>query len=298
MTLTGAGQASLLQQAGALASRRAALRLAAEKTAHSYLRGPHGRRRAGAGERFWQFRPYHPGDAPRDIDWRQTAKRDDVFVREREHDAAQTLWVWCDRSASMDYSSGAKLPTKFEQAEILMLAAALLALEGGERVGVVGSGTPARSHVSALAQVQGQLDEAPALSEGLMPSGSRGVCVLASDFYCDLALVQAACANARVRDNRVILLQICDRSEEDMPWHGRVRFEDSEAADQSLMIDDVDALRVAYREKFRAHRDALADIAHRHGGFLLTARTDEAADDVLARVVAAVTGQEEGAWAR
>ncbi len=289
--MSDARKTSVIEQAGALASLRDALRLEAEKVAHSYLRGPHGRKRAGAGEKFWQFRPYHPGDVPRDIDWRQTAKRDEVFVREREHDAAQTLWLWCDRTASMDYSGSGKIPTKFERAEVLALAAAVLALEGGERVGVLGTGQPARSHISALAQLQSQLDEAPALDAGLMPAGSRGVTLLASDFYVDTAVVDAACANLRARESRIVLLQICDRGEEDLPWRGRVRFEDAEASDDAMMIDDVDALRAAYREKFQAHRAALADIAQRHGGVLLAVRTDEAAGAVLARVIDAVTGQ-------
>lgn len=281
----------MFEQAGALASVHDAVRLEAEKVAHSYLRGPHGRRRSGAGEKFWQFRPYHPGDVPRDIDWRQTAKRDDVFVREREHDAAQTLWVWCDRSASMDYSSAAKCPTKGVRAEVLTLALSLLALEGGERVGVLGGGQTARSHVSALAELQSQLDMASVLDDGLMPAGARGVCVLVSDFYCDLAVVEAACANISARENRIVLLQLCDRSEEDLPWRGRVRFEDIETADNALMIDDVDGLRAAYREKFQAHRAALADLATQYGGRLLTAYTDETADHVLTRMVDAVTGQ-------
>lgn len=282
---------SMLEQAGALAAMRDAVRLEAEKVAHSYLRGPHGRKRAGAGEAFWQFRPYHAGDVPRDIDWRQTAKRDDVFVREREHDAAQTLWLWCDRTASMDYSSSARTPAKFERAEVLALATALLALEAGERVGVLGTGQPARSHASALAHLQAQLDDAPALDQGLMPAGSRGVCLMVSDFYTDPAVIEGVCANVRARESRIVLLQICDPSEEELPWRGRVRFEDIEAADEGMMIDDVDGLRSTYREKFLAHRAALADISRRYGGVLLSARTDQASGDALAHIIDAVTGQ-------
>lgn len=280
-----------LEQAGALAHARDALRLEAEKVAHSYLRGPHGRRRAGAGEKFWQFRPYHAGDMPRDIDWRQTAKRDDVFVREREHDAAQALWLWCDRTASMDYSANAKNPTKLACAEVLALATGLLALEGGERVGVLGTGQPARSHINALAYLQSQLDDAPTLESGLIPVGSRGICLIASDFYCETDIIDAVCANVRARENRIVLLQVCDRNEEDLPWRGRVRFENAEAVGESMMIDDVDGLRATYREKFQTHRNMLGDIARRHGGTLLVSRNDERADDVLARVIDAVTGE-------
>ncbi len=286
MTHTPAGH--VLQQAGALAQSRDALRLAAETVAHSYLRGPHGRRRTGVGESFWQFRPYNAGDVPRDIDWRQTAKRDDVFVREREHDAAQALWVWSDRAAGMRYSSAPRYAQKADMAEIIVLAASLLSLEGGERVGVLGSGQGARSHVSALEQLQAHLDDAPVLDARLMPAGSRAMCLLASDFYCDPAVVDAVCANARARDNRIVLLQVCDPAEEDLPWHGRVRFDDVTDATQGVMIDDVDALRAQYREKFTRHCAELSAIAQRHGGVFLHARTDEKAEAILDRVIDAI----------
>jgi len=33
------------------------------------------------------------GDQRRDIDWRQSAKRDTAFVRQMEWEASQTLWL-------------------------------------------------------------------------------------------------------------------------------------------------------------------------------------------------------------
>ena len=51
------------------------LLIAAERIADTVIHGMHGRRRAGPGEDFWQFRPYSPGDAAHRIDWRRSAKR-------------------------------------------------------------------------------------------------------------------------------------------------------------------------------------------------------------------------------
>lgn len=264
----------LLSQAATLAATRDALRLQAEKVAHSYLRGPHGRKRTGQGERFWQFRPYHAGDMPRDIDWRQSAKRDDVFVREREHEAAQSLWVWRDASASMRFSSRKSLPAKADYAEVIVLALSLLALEAGERVGALGADARARSHVNALPQLQAQLDEAPAPDARLVPPSSRAHVLLAGDFFMDIAGVDAACAAIAARQGRPVLLQVCDPAEESLPYRGRVRFDDIEQpVATGILIDDVDALRAAYLEKFSAHRAALGDIARRHGGLLVTATT-------------------------
>ena len=46
-------------------------------------------------------------DAAR-IDWRQSAKSQHLFVREREWEAAQTVWFWRDGGAGMDFSSGGR----------------------------------------------------------------------------------------------------------------------------------------------------------------------------------------------
>ena len=81
------------------------LLVAAERVAVTVAQGVHGRRRVGQGETFWQFRQYQPGDAAARIDWRESAKSQRLYVRETEWEAAQSVWLWRDASASMDYSS-------------------------------------------------------------------------------------------------------------------------------------------------------------------------------------------------
>lgn len=83
------------------------LLVAAERIAATVAQGVHGRRRIGQGETFWQFRQYQPGDAAVRIDWRESGKSQRLYVRETEWEAAQSVWLWCDASASMDYSSSA-----------------------------------------------------------------------------------------------------------------------------------------------------------------------------------------------
>ena len=50
--------------------------------------GFHGRRRAGQGEAFWQYRDHRAEDGARLVDWRRSARGDRFFVREREREAA------------------------------------------------------------------------------------------------------------------------------------------------------------------------------------------------------------------
>ena len=46
-----------------------------------------------------------PGEEARRIDWRRSARDDNLYVREREWEAAHTIWLWPDRSPSMAFSS-------------------------------------------------------------------------------------------------------------------------------------------------------------------------------------------------
>src|SRR6201992_4454370 len=92
--------------------------------------GVHGRRRAVMGESFWQFRRYASHDSSAAIDWRQSAKSQHIFVREREWEAAQTVWFWRDASPGMQFKSG-KI-SKRARADLLLLALASLLVRGGE----------------------------------------------------------------------------------------------------------------------------------------------------------------------
>ena len=111
--------------AHALAKRLPALLVEASRVAQTVAHGIHGRRRAGPGETFWQFRHYEPGDQPQLIDWRQSGKSDQVFVRELEWEAAQSVWLWSDVSASMGWTSSDSHDSKRKRAELLALARSL-----------------------------------------------------------------------------------------------------------------------------------------------------------------------------
>jgi uncharacterized protein (DUF58 family) len=80
-----------------LAGRLPRLVLEARRVASTLAHGIHGRRRAGPGESFWQFRPFVTGEAASNIDWRRSARDDKLYVREREWEAAHSVWLWIDR---------------------------------------------------------------------------------------------------------------------------------------------------------------------------------------------------------
>src|ERR1700744_3975415 len=84
------------------------------------LAGP-ARRKAGIGENFWQFRRYGSADSVGRIDWRQSAKSQHLFVREREWEAAEAVWLWRDGSPGMRFKSEFSETTKIDSASLLAL---------------------------------------------------------------------------------------------------------------------------------------------------------------------------------
>ncbi len=142
------------------------LLVAAERVAATVAQGVHGRRRVGQGEAFWQFRQYQPGDAGTRIDWRESAKSQRLYVRETEWEAAQSVWLWRDPSASMDYSSaqyfsGGDWPTKRYRAELILVALASLLVRGGERLTLLGSGVGPMTGRAALSRLVEMIEHRP-----------------------------------------------------------------------------------------------------------------------------------------
>ena len=73
-----------------LAARVPRLILEARRVASTVIHGLHGRRRAGSGENFWQYRRFVNGEPSHNVDWRRSARDDHLYVREREWEASHS----------------------------------------------------------------------------------------------------------------------------------------------------------------------------------------------------------------
>src|SRR5437667_6982554 len=119
--------------------------LEARRVAATVIHGLHGRRRAGTGENFWQFRRFISGEPAARVDWRRSARDDHLYVREQEWEASHTVWIWPDRSPSMAFASRDARDSKLERTLIVAFALAELLVAGGERVGIPGLMRPSAS---------------------------------------------------------------------------------------------------------------------------------------------------------
>src|SRR6202049_1897783 len=141
-------------QARSLAKSMPRLILEARRIAATVIHGLHGRRRAGPGENFWQYRHFLSGEPARRVDWRRSARDNQLYVREREWEAAHTVWIWPDRSPSMAFRSPLAEVSELDRALVMALALAEILVQGGERVGIPGLTRPtgARNIVEKISQ--------------------------------------------------------------------------------------------------------------------------------------------------
>lgn len=254
--MTGGGD--VLTRAGGVAASMPGLLLAATEVAHSFMKGVHGRRRAGPGEAFWQFRPWQAGDTARAIDWRQTAKRGDAFIRQQEWEAAQAAFLWRDASRSMEMHG------KKEFAETLLLALGIVLLEGGEQVSLLGTSLAPQSGPAAALRLCEVLPQQIELSEDVRTVPARAHAVLIGDFYADPAPLAAFCGQLAARGVKGLLVQVTAPQERDLDVRGHVLFKDAESA-AGFAVPRAEELRAAYNARFAAHTAGLADIARRIG---------------------------------
>jgi uncharacterized protein (DUF58 family) len=268
------------------------LLLQAEKLTATVMAGVHGRRRAGSGETFWQYRPYIQGDAATLIDWRQSARSSDrLYVRQQEWEIAATAWLWCDQSASLDYHYSDNLPTKRERMHVLATALCSLLTDAGERAGLLGVterpliGRRATELFARQLLVAQNRHDATANAEASLPPPMDGPgakqAILFSDFYQPLNQLEYHFSVMAANRVTAHLVQIIDPSEEDYPFKGRTRFLPTQAGDSALLFGDAGALAKDYKDLFAAHHRALEDMCRHFGWTLTTHRTDHTAQSCL-----------------
>lgn len=281
------------QRAQDLAATLPPLLVAAHRVAATVAPGDHGRRRAGPGDAFWQFRAYQTFDAARMIDWRRSARGDSTFVRERELETAQTVYLWRDASPSMRWRSDRRLPEKRERADLLTLALAILLIEAGERVALVGEPLRPRTGRTAIEPI-GELLAATRDGGGSLPVYEplprHATVILIGDLLDPLAELGAVVRRWSAEAVGGHLLQVTDPAEEGFPYRGRVRFEGLEAEAPNL-LGRAEAVSQAYHHRLADHRDRLGRLAREVGWSFGHHVTDRSAESALLTLYGAVAGR-------
>jgi uncharacterized protein (DUF58 family) len=289
-----AGVFRLEGEAHALADRLPDLLLEALRVANTVAHGIHGRRRAGTGETFWQFRQFQGSDPATAIDWRRSASSDTLYVREREWEASHTFWLWPDVSASMNFRSHLATVSKRDRALVLMLAAGEMLVRAGERVALLGLTPPManRKATSRLAEALAANAGSEALNASLPPKArlSRfSSAILIGDFLDPPELIAERLGDMAQGEVQGHLLQVLDPAEETLPYDGRVEFRAPEGSERWI-ADRVETLRSAYQQKLAGHRARIEEAARRIGWSFLVHHTDRPAAEPLLTLIMRLQG--------
>ena len=265
----------------------------AEHLASTVLLGDHGRRRAGMGDTFWQYRPAQASDSARSIDWRRSARSDSNYVQDKEWQIAQSIILWVDQAASMQFSSDPGVHSKAHRARILALATAILLIRGGERVGLTGLRLPPKRGEQQLERMAVMLNEdsdqdyGGPEAQGMLPH-SRALFV--SDFLGDIGPTRDALLQAADRGVRGALVQVLDPQEEAFPFDGRTIFQSMTGAMEHETLKAGD-LKARYLDRLAARKAELADLAKLTGWQFQTHHTGTGANAALLWIYGALERQ-------
>jgi uncharacterized protein (DUF58 family) len=284
-----------LGQSRTLASTMPRLVLEARRVAATVIHGLHGRRRAGPGENFWQYRRFVSGEPASRVDWRRSARDDHLYVREHEWEAAHTVWIWPDRSASMVFASPLVRETKLDRALVVALALAEVLVEGGERVGIPGIMRPSASRnvIEKMAQaIVHDTSERGSLPPSFAPSPMSEI-VMLSDLWSPIADVHRTIAQLSTTGAQGHVVQVVDPAEETFPYFGRIEFIEPEGGG-AITAGRAETWRPQYEARIERHRGEIRAETERLGWSFMIHRTDRTAAELLLKLHTRLGAGREG----
>jgi uncharacterized protein (DUF58 family) len=256
--------------------------LEARRIAATVIHGLHGRKRAGPGENFWQYRRFVSGEPAQNVDWRRSARDDHLYVREREWEASHTVWIWPDRSPSMTFASALSNDSKLERTMVIAFALAEVLVQGGERVGIPGLMRPTASRNVIEKMAEALLHdptERVSLPPSFAPSPLSEIAML-SDLWAPIGEVRGTIAQLSASGAHGHVVQIVDPAEESFPYSGRIEFIEPEGAG-SVTAGRAETWRNDYQGIVARHRADIRAETDLRGWSFAIHRTDRPASELL-----------------
>ncbi|MCP4073170.1 MAG: DUF58 domain-containing protein [Hyphomicrobiales bacterium] len=253
----------------------------ASRVANNVFSGWHGRRKRGIGENFWQFRHYVNGEALSTIDWRRSARDDQLYIRDREWQAAHTIWLWVDESPSMLFQSDSAHVSKQSRALVLAFAMSELLARSGERIGWLGLTKPIVARNAAEKLASFLLRSAPQTRIPDFTSlNSFADIILFGDFLDPVEYTLDQITRMARQGVRGHLVQIIDPAEENFPYGGRVEFNDPESG-MRITTGSAGDISREYKNLFAARIQTLREKTIKLGWTHTIHRTDSLASRAL-----------------
>ena len=243
---------------------------------------------------FASYREYTPGDDLRRLDWRVFARSDRHYIKQYEQESNARVTFVCDASASMKYKGASAALSKFDYGATLVVSLAMLLARQQDPVGLVlfdeeaTTVLPPNATQSQVTVMSGLLErcEPGRKTElgGLLQSLSgqvrrRGLLVIVSDLFTDLDAVYDGLNRLQFLGHEVLVLQVLDRDETELPFDGPTVFHDIEG-DEELFAEP-GAFRLAYRRAMQEFLDGVGTECRSRGYDHVRFFTDEPLDAAL-----------------
>jgi uncharacterized protein (DUF58 family) len=263
--------------------RMGGFNLLARRMVEGFITGLHRSPHHGFSVEFSEHRDYTPGDDPRYLDWVALARSDRYYVKQFEQETNLRATIVLDCSGSMNYASGDHL-TKLAYGSFLAATLAYLMTRQQDAVGLVLFDTEMRLNMPP-GQSAVHLNEMCNRLEQARPGGEtdisstfhqlaesirrRGLVIIISDLYDDEREVMRAIRHFRQKRHEVIVFQVLDRAELELPFTRLMAFRDLET-DARIQVDPRD-IREAYIGELQAFIDGYRrNFAENNVEFVLT----------------------------
>ncbi len=262
------------------------LGLRAERVVEGTISGLHRSPLHGVSVEFADYREYTPGDDLKRLDWRAYARSNRFYIKNYEEESNLRATLLLDASASMRYGRGAM--TKFDYAATLAASLAALCVKQRDAVGLVLADEAERAFLRPAA-TQAQLAKILDVLERAKPDrqtelGSimsqvcdkirgRGLVIVISDLLLDLDKFYSSLGRLQHQGHAVLVFQILDPEEIELPFKDSVLFKDIEGAEE--LFAEPWAFRKAYRLAMEQFIDEVAQRCRFCGIDHLLMRTDQ-----------------------
>jgi uncharacterized protein (DUF58 family) len=243
-------------------SRLESVELRARSVVEGFLHGLHRSPYIGFSVEFASHHEYVPGDDPRHINWKLYARQHRLYVKDFDGDTNLNLYVLLDVSNSMACASLGR--SKLHYAATLAAALAHLAIRQHDAAGVtlfagqVIANMPPRAKTHQLQEIlgliaravpQAQTDTCRAIHQAAELCRKRGLVVVISDCFDDIHRIMDGLDHLLFLHHEVVLFQVLDPWERDLPLEGNVRFRDLETGETLTTLSE--AVRNGYRQAVR-----------------------------------------------
>ncbi|HMC95290.1 MAG TPA: DUF58 domain-containing protein [Polyangia bacterium] len=232
------------------------------------LAGLHQNPHAGASIEFAEHKEYAPGDDIRRIDWKAVGRIDRYYLKRFEDETEMRTFLVLDASASMGY--GRRGPSKLAYGSYLAAALAYLLAQQGDPAGLLvfddrtrqylpprTRGGHIRDLLIALEAVTpaGRTEPGRALAHVAEMADRRSLIVIFTDLLDAPADLADRMRQVRSRGNDVVVFQILDPDEVELPYDEVTAFEAMEPDDARRLLVDPRDLAASFRRESLALRE-------------------------------------------